>query len=109
MIRVNARVPIVIALAALQTALGCGSDAPSDLTIYQEYVTVRDAQDRQQTIPLDDLLAARGEGSPYRSVLAIDRRTGRQAWVEIEQLGQQPPSQARFIPVTQERIRDGDR
>jgi len=90
----------VVALLVGGGLAGCGSEPTDNIVVHQEYATVLDQQGQRQTIPASELVARHAGESPFRSVLTIDRRTGREAWVPVEQLGTEPPSRARFILLT---------
>ena len=80
---------------------GCQPAAETSVKQIEEYVTVRlAANGPPQQIPRQELLNPTANSPSYHSVLAIDRQLGKPAWVELEQLRKQPPTMARYIPLT---------
>jgi len=68
------------------------------------FLTIIDQQGRQTTIPSGELIDSRTGQSSARSVLAIDRRTGKQAWVSVPELLKVPPRTSRYLPATRTEI-----
>lgn len=81
---------------------GCQPAAETPLEQIEEYVTVRLVANGPPTqIPRQELLSPTADSPAYHSVLAIDRQLGKPAWVELDQLRKQPPTMARYIPLTE--------
>lgn len=81
--------------------VGCGGTEPVELTIEPEYLTVRNDNGEQRVIPAGELIDAQTGNPTAQSVLAIDRRTGKQTWISVEEVRSQPPATARYFPATQ--------
>jgi hypothetical protein len=89
----------MLALLGL-SVVGCAQSEPPDTVLPPAYLQVIDLDGKQTRIPRGALVDPNTGLPVVRSVLAVDRRTGRQGWVPVEQLLRDNPAAPRYLPVT---------
>ena len=92
---------VLIRYVACLLLIGCGGTEPAEMTMEPEYLTVRNDNGEQRVIPAGELIDSQTGNPTAKSVLAIDRRTGKQTWVAVEEIRSEAPATVRYIPVTQ--------
>jgi len=92
---------VLIPSVACLLLIGCGGTEPVEMIMEPEFLTVRNDNGEQRVIPAGELIDAQTGNPTAKSVLAIDRRTGKQTWVSVEVIRSEPPTTGRYFPVTQ--------
>lgn len=77
---------------------GCGGAAPKSATRERQYFTIMDEQGKQTVVPAEELFGGSAHPSAAVKILAIDRQTGSETWVNLTELGRDAPALARYIP-----------
>lgn len=90
----------LVMIVGVAMLTGCGGAEPQVTLLEREYVAIMDAAGRRTVVPADAITEhAPAEGGPWK-VLAIDRRSGREQWIPVEEVYGQPPALAPYIPIT---------
>ena len=96
---------VLASVVACLMLTGCNRSQPPGqtpgITMEQEYLTVIGHDGERKVIPVGELKDHDTGAPTAKSIWVIDRRTGKKAWVAIEKFLSEPPSTARYIPVTQ--------
>lgn len=89
-----------VTIAGLVLLAGCGGSEPHVTLLEREYVAIMDAAGDRRVVPSDAIMEhAPAEGAPWK-VLVLDRRSGREQWIPVEEVYGQPPALAPYIPIT---------
>lgn len=87
-------------IACLVVMAGCSGSEPTVTLLEREYVALMDATGRRSVVPADEITNHGTEDRTAWKVLVIDRRSGRERWIPLDELYGQPPALATYIPVT---------
>lgn len=82
-------------------AAGCGKSSTAPPATIAQYVIVVDPTGSRRAIPVGELFDPATRKPQAARVLAIDRQTGRRDWIDVREMGREPPWKARYLPVTQ--------
>jgi hypothetical protein len=90
----------LVMIVGVAVLAGCGGSEPHVTLLEREYVALMDAAGRRTVVPADAITEhVPAEGAPWK-VLVLDRRSGREQWIPMEEVFSQPPTLAPYIPLT---------
>jgi hypothetical protein len=95
------RDPAALLLCCYLLLCGCRAAEPPETVLPPEYVQVIDLEGRQAWVPSGQWIDARTDQPAVRSVMALDRQSGKTDWIPVEVLLDDHPAAPRYLPVTQ--------
>jgi hypothetical protein len=93
MIRTSCALLVMLALG------GCGAEQPPVPTIDQ-FVKVIDLEGEETSVASGELFDSQTGEPTVQRVFVLDRKTGTETWVDVEELSKAPPTIARYLPIT---------
>lgn len=94
------RSPMLLVIVCLTLLVGCSRSEPNITLLERDYVALMDEAGRRSVVPLDEITNHEAMDRATWKILVIDRRNGREKWIPLNDLYDQPPPLATYIPVT---------
>jgi hypothetical protein len=90
----------VLAVVAAVAVGGCSAPPPPVPTT-EQIVKAIDLEGEETLVGAGELFDSQTGEPTVQRVFVLDRKTGANTWVDVEELGKEPPTIARYLPITQ--------
>jgi hypothetical protein len=88
------------ALLLLVAVGGCGASPPPVATTDQ-FVKVINLEGEETSVAAGELFDSQTGEAAVQRVFVLDRQTGTETWVDVDELSKSPPTIARYLRITQ--------